>query len=549
MTEPHGDASPSGGGRVVAGRYRLVRQRGSGSMGTVWEAHDTVLNRTVAIKEVVLPAGTSDADWQVVHERTLREARTIAGLAHPNIITVYDVVEDDGRPWVVLELVQARSLADVIRMQGPLPPRRLATIGLAVLSALETVHQAGITHRDVKPGNILLTDDGRVKLTDFGIARGAGDSTLTGAGMLVGSPSYVPPEVVRGGTAGPPADLWGLGATLYAAAVGRPPFDHGDPMATLTAVVRDPTPPLGPAGAVGPVIAGLLEKNPAKRMTAIEARRGLLGIVRAFSDDQPAAAQPSASEPPRPAPVYVRPSPRPAYAEAGTGEDRRPSRTAAALLIVLALLAGTGVGVYWLTGKVTGGSESPAAQPIDVPPTDVTKTSEANKPPKPDKSTEPSKPSPTKKPSPKPEAEIPAGFVEYADDRGFTVAAPEGWQATSVRSAVIDVSEPGGERFLRLITGDKPASTLVNGFEAAEQSFSDTHDNYRRIALEPTSYRGLKAAVWEFTYDKAGVTRHVSWLNFVDGDETYGLYLSTPQSQWDDSKPILDTAAKSFTKA
>jgi hypothetical protein len=282
---------------VLARRYHLIAPLGRGTMGVVWEAYDLAVHRKVAVKEVVLPPDMSQHDREVSRERAQREARAISQLAHPNVIAFYDLVEEHGHPWVVMELVNSRSLADQIRSDGPMPQQRIATLALAVLGALEAAHRAGITHRDVKPSNILLTDDGRVKLTDFGIARTAGDSPITGAGMLVGSPSYIPPEVIQGGEAGPPADMWGLGATLYAAVEARAPFDAGDPMATLHAVVSDPTPSTGRAGPLAPVIDGLLRKDPRRRLDTVKARHLLLDALRAFDRERASAPAP----PPAPA--------------------------------------------------------------------------------------------------------------------------------------------------------------------------------------------------------------------------------------------------------
>ncbi len=292
-----GPTPPPGGVRVLARRYHLIAQLGRGTMGVVWEAYDLAVHRKVAVKEVLLPADMSEHDRAVSRERAQREARAISQLAHPNVIAFYDLVEEDDHPWVVMELVNSRSLADVIRADGPLPLSRIATLALAVLGALEAAHRAGITHRDVKPSNLLLTDDGRIKLTDFGIARTAGDSPITGAGMLVGSPSYIPPEVVQGAAAGPPADMWGLGATLYAAVEARAPFDAGDPMATLHSVVSDPTPNTGRAGPLAPVIDGLLNKDPRRRLDTVKARHLLLDALRAFDRERSNAPAPAPSAP------------------------------------------------------------------------------------------------------------------------------------------------------------------------------------------------------------------------------------------------------------
>ena len=277
MTAPTAGSTPPQ--RTIAGRYRLDRMLGRGAMGAVWEAEDTVLRRPVAVKEVLLPHGLAPAERAVACERTLREARAIARLQHPNVVTLFDVLDEDGRPWVVMELVPARSLAQVVRDEGTLSPARAASIGAAVLGALEAAHAAGITHRDVKPGNILIADDGRTKLTDFGIARSAEDSALTSTGLLLGSPSYIAPEVVRGSPAGPPADLFGLGATLYAAVEGRPPFRGDDPISTLNAVASLPPDPYRSAGPLVPVLDGLLQKDPAHRLPAGTARRMLAEVA------------------------------------------------------------------------------------------------------------------------------------------------------------------------------------------------------------------------------------------------------------------------------
>jgi len=316
--------SPGGqraGGRVLARRYHLQRVLGRGAMGAVWEAEDTFLRRTVAVKEVVLPGSLSPEERAVSCERTLREARAIARLGHPNVVTLFDVLDEDSRPWVVMELVPSRSLAEVIKEDGPLHPLRVATVGLAILGALEAAHAAGITHRDVKPGNILLGHDGRVKLTDFGIARAAGDDTITGTGLLVGSPSYIAPEIVKGLEAGAPADMWGLGATLYAAVEGRAPFSGGDAMETLSNVVQEPPSPYEKAGPLMPALDAMLEKDPVRRARPVDARRALLDVLRGGAEAEapvrptPAVAPAPAPEPAPPPEPVAAPAPGPGLAD------------------------------------------------------------------------------------------------------------------------------------------------------------------------------------------------------------------------------------------
>ncbi|HEY5360176.1 MAG TPA: protein kinase [Streptosporangiaceae bacterium] len=261
-----------GAGRLIAGRYRLQGPIGRGAMGIVWRGRDELLHRDVAVKEVQLTALAMPADEEAGYQRTLREARTAARLSHPSVVTVFDVVEEDGSPWIVMELVRGRSLDQVIAEDGPLPPQHAAQLGASLLSALAAAHAAGVLHRDVKPGNVLITADGRAVLTDFGIATFEEDSGLTQAGMVVGTPGFTAPERARGYDATPASDLWSLGATLYAAVEGRGPFDRAGGQAAVSAGVAAEDPPRAPsAGPLGPVIDALLRRDPATRPDAATA--------------------------------------------------------------------------------------------------------------------------------------------------------------------------------------------------------------------------------------------------------------------------------------
>jgi hypothetical protein len=248
-------------------------------MGVVWEARDELLRRDVAVKEMFWPPHFSEQEQQAACRRATREAQVAARLNHQNVVRIYDIVEEDGHPWIVMELLPYPSLRDIMQEHGPLDPAEAARVGLGVLAALLAAHGEGVLHRDVKPANILIGADGRVVLTDFGIARATDSPTLTAAGMLVGSPSYIAPERARGGHSGAPGDLWGLGACLYAAVEGHPPFERDNALATLTAVVADEPEPPAHAGPLGPVISGLLRKDPDERLSAGEAERRLGDIV------------------------------------------------------------------------------------------------------------------------------------------------------------------------------------------------------------------------------------------------------------------------------
>ncbi|WP_199818309.1 serine/threonine-protein kinase [Streptomyces rimosus] len=282
-------------GRLLAGRYRLAEVLGRGGMGTVWRATDEVLGRTVAVKELRFPGGVEEDEKRRLITRTLREAKAIARIRNNGAVTVYDVVDEDDRPWIVMELVEGRSLAEVVRDDGPLTPRRAAEVGLAVLDVLRAAHREGILHRDVKPSNVLMSDDGRVVLTDFGIAQVEGDPSLTSTGMLVGAPSYISPERARGQKPGPPADLWSLGGLLYACVEGVPPYDKGSAIATLTAVMTEPLEPPKSAGPLEEVIYGLLVKDPAARLDDRGARALLLDAANAPEDTGPEPPAPDAT--------------------------------------------------------------------------------------------------------------------------------------------------------------------------------------------------------------------------------------------------------------
>ncbi|GAB3143678.1 hypothetical protein GCM10027290_20400 [Micromonospora sonneratiae] len=305
---------------LVAGRYRLVKPLGQGGMGRVWKARDEVLHRDVAIKELVPPPGLTDDERREMRERSLREARAIARLNHVNVVRVFDVLRTDADPWIVMEYVPSRSLQDVLAADGPVSPVRAAEIGLGVLAALKSAHKAGVMHRDIKPGNVLIGDDGRVVLTDFGLATVPGDPNVTRTGLVLGSPAYIAPERARDGTTGPEADLWSLGATLYAAVEGQSPYARPSAIGTLAALATEPPPPAKNAGPLKAVLAGLLRKDPTQRINADVAER----LLRRVTDKRSRAAislldgvrRPSPNGPreprePRELRTKIAPAPRP----------------------------------------------------------------------------------------------------------------------------------------------------------------------------------------------------------------------------------------------
>ena len=371
--------------RLIGERYRLRHVLGRGSMGIVWAAHDEVLRRDVAVKEVLRPPGTTDGEAEVLRERTMREARSVARLSHPNLVTLYDVVQLDGDPYVVMELVPSSSLADLIRLRGPLTLEQGAAVADAVAAALDSAHKAGITHRDVKPGNVLIADDGRIKLTDFGIARNVADATMTSRGIMLGTPSFIAPEVASGAALTTAADLWGLGATLWAAMSGQPPYDGTNVLRTINAVVHSEVPaPVG-ADELTPVIAGLMVKSPDDRMTLADVRKLVRPLmaepgVDLFPPDHSPADAPTREvrpvvRPPVVVPKPVIPGDAPLAADPGPlpflrstaptrslPPRRRPVVTALVLVASLLLFVVAGAGGFVLTRYVAGASLLPPEQ-------------------------------------------------------------------------------------------------------------------------------------------------------------------------------------------
>jgi serine/threonine protein kinase len=402
----------AGPGQLLGGRYRLQTLLGQGGMGIVWHAHDDLLDRDVAVKEMHLPPELSSSEQELMFRRTVREARAAARLNHPAAVTVFDVVEEDGRPWIVMEFVQSRSLAQAVEEDGPLPPSQAARIGLQVLGALAAAHAVGILHRDVKPGNVLLAEDNRVVLTDFGIAALNGDATLTTSGVLMGSPAYIAPERARGGAAGPASDLWSLGVTLYAAVEGRTPYERGGAMPTLLAVTTEAPDPPQRAGPLVPVLEGLLRRDPASRLSADDTGRLLrevaagpgeatrpagpppptrpnlargertrvLRVPGSGADPPTAAAQPSTMLAAVP-PVTRRP-PIPATEGAGHRGPEAPRRRYLALLLALAgLVVVAVIAAVLLWPRHTGsGNQLPATSPRATSSASPTAASSAGSP-------------------------------------------------------------------------------------------------------------------------------------------------------------------------
>ncbi|GGV80301.1 serine/threonine protein kinase [Streptomyces griseoloalbus] len=366
--------------RVIAGRYLVEARLGRGGMGVVWRATDQLLGRGVAVKELPFDETLSAAEARRQRDRTLREARALAQLSHPHIIVVHDVVEDEERPYIVLELIEGPSLADRIAEQGPVDAMEAARIGIDLLGALRAAHTAGVLHRDLKPANVLLENGtDRVVLTDFGIAQVAGSTTLTETGSFVGSPEYTAPERMSGARTGPESDLWSLGALLCTALSGESPFRRDSLGGVLHAVVVDEIRPPAQADPILPVVRGLLERDPDRRLDADRAE----GMLRVFRETgrTPESVPLDLLPPDRDLPRR-RPSARREEADGGLSVSpeerpvrRRPTKGTLVAAMAVAAMAGAGVSAAALliqdrdgdgggtptsTAPETSASESPA---------------------------------------------------------------------------------------------------------------------------------------------------------------------------------------------
>ena len=312
------DGPSDPGQRLLKGRYQLVSEIARGGVGTVWRAVDLVIEREVAVKELRIPADMGRSERESLLQRTTREARVAGRLTHPSLVTVLDVVDEDDRPWIVMELVEASTLEELVALGGPLPYQRVAEIGLQLIDALKVAHNEGIIHRDVKPENVMISAEGRVVLTDFGLAAWNGESALSASGRIIGSPAYISPERAKAGPIGPESDLWSLGATLYTAVQGNPPYDRKGYIKILRQEHLDEPEEATNAGPLAPVLAGLLRVEPSKRLNADNAGKMLriAALAPWAPETSPQTAREGDAEPAEP---------RPAEGSDGEAEDTQGS--------------------------------------------------------------------------------------------------------------------------------------------------------------------------------------------------------------------------------
>nr|WP_229913518.1 serine/threonine-protein kinase [Streptomyces capitiformicae] len=513
-------------GRLIAGRYRLTEQIGRGGMGTVWRAGDEVLDRQVALKRLHVQPHLSPDDLVRLYERTRREARSAARIAHPNVIVVHDVVDDhldagdgygeagDGRPCIVMEYVPAPTLADLLGDGRTIPPEDSARIGLGMVAALRAAHAAGVLHRDVKPGNVLLGAEGRVVLTDFGIAMTADASTLTKTGEMVGSIHYMAPERIRGQTPGPASDLWALGATLYQAVEGRPPFRRLTAMEAAYAIAVDPLEPLKQGGALEPLIVALLSKDPADRPTAEQTEEALRAVVSGVTTvtlPKP-ASQGSGAEPPETGRGRGRGS---RGAEPGRGRGKRVLVPVGVALAVVATVVGATL--YMRADNTTNDSDSRQNAGAATP---------------------------SYSPSP-----VPDGFhLVKEESLGVSFPVPDGWKPNKRTAEQVTYVDPTRLAEIRIGVVDPAGSHPIAHFADIEANTKVNYPNtYRKLRMQKTTFRGQPAAIWEFTFQgRARAFRAIDLGFGREGEREYDIYLSAPDEKWDTYRPVFDKVRDGF---
>ncbi|MGW6688175.1 serine/threonine-protein kinase [Streptomyces sp. NPDC054961] len=536
----------SRGSVVVAGRYRLEERLGRGGMGTVWRATDELLGRPVAVKELHLGEG----DEGVVAAGALREARAVAHVRHPHVVVVHDVVEHEGRPCIVMELVDGGSLADLIGAGKTLTPVEAARTGLALLGALTAAHGRGVLHRDVKPANVLMeADTGRVVLTDFGIARLSGATTISETGAFVGSPEYTAPERMQGAEAGPASDLWSLGTLMCAALTGESPFRRDSLGGILHAVVSAEIRPPAQAGPLLPVIRGLLERDPERRMAAPEAERllsaYLAGGSLAPADRIPGAVAGRAATAASAAASRRGPHPgsegltAPAVAPRPTARQlvaTRPGLRAGLIAAALVLVASGALAGASLLGDEdeTGGRARDAAAGAPRTPG----ASELASPPA----------TPSASAGGTAGSALPAGYRAVADPQGFGVAVPEGYQRATDDQRVFYISPDGAFRIGIRVKMPVPGGPL-GVMRQAHANGPETNPGYQGGTVVPTRHHELPAALWEFTWDgfsPAEGARHTYDLCWDENGRMYDIWVSAPVGELDRAKAHFDTAIATF---
>ncbi|WP_306368372.1 serine/threonine-protein kinase [Nocardiopsis sp. CC223A] len=564
------NSSDADSGRLLANRYRLDEVIGAGGMGRVWKGSDTLLDRPVAVKELTTPPNLPAHEVEVLRTRMLREARSAAQLSHPSIITVFDVAEEDGRPWIVMQLVSGSSLGDVIREGGVLPVARVADIGEQMAAGLSEAHASGIVHRDVKPGNVLIDDKGRAVLTDFGIAHLDGSTHLTSTGLLIGSPSYLAPEIAHGHSATPASDVWSLGITLFQALEGTLPFDRPTPVATLTAIVTQELPAPVNAGPLAPLLRELCAKKPEERpdidtvrarLREVRDRAGAAAgaapvaptLTATVPTEEPEAEQAVMAAAPAPAPEPDTPPPA-AVAPRTAERDRSRRRNllvVAAALVVLVVAAGATLYISMnRNGEPDAGlvsqNQAGAAPPEEESEAPADEGGEDGE----DGGGAPEEEAP-EEPAEQDEDPWADGLAVHEDSSGFTVEYPDGWTLRREGNMVYFDNPDGG--YLLVDQTDDPGPDAAQDWRDFAPVGSGNFPGYELIGIEEVeddwTDAYITAADWEFTYDGRGGRMHAVNRGFHTEEKGYALFLVADNEHADMNRELLDRLSETFVPA
>jgi hypothetical protein len=558
--------------RVIANRYALKTALGRTELGTVWRAQDVLLGREVVVREIVLPTWLAGAERRATQVSVLREAGAVARLNHPGVVTVFDVVADHDGIFIVTELVQAPTLADLVLAEGPLPPRRVAEIGAELASVLEAVHSAAIIHRDVKPANVRVRRDGSARLDGFGVTPLQGVPELAATALAIGSPSYVAPEQARGMPSGPAADVWALGATMYFAVEGAPPFDKGTLVRTLAAVVDEDPRPMLRAGPLTALLTALLAKDPEDRLSASKVRiwlRWLVDVVHWAPSSEVSLEAPASD--PAGAPT-VEPSTETAPAQPRTRPVLPPAppvprRTGRRLLGVVALLLVGGMLTAWLTGafrsELTGDRAGPATTRTNAgvnPGQEHAAPATTGRPVAGTGTTRPApsttgRPATTRAPTPPTttvatRGRLPAGWRVFTNRAGSSrVGVPTGFGVrTRQRYHAAVVEERGGLRRVFTVRSQTPSALLPQASRDYRAWARRNFPGFREVRYaENQAYAGRPGAVvFEYEAVRDGRRVHVSHINLKGRTWGYNVEFIVPANQWDASRTLARLFEQAF---
>jgi len=576
--------------RLIANRYALKTALCRSAMATVWHAQDTLLGREVAVKEVHFRTVLAKTDRRRAQAWVLREATATARLNHPGVVRLFDIVKDQSAVFIVTELVHAPTLAELVRAEGPLPPLRVAEIGAAVASVLEAVHSTGLVHRGLKPANVLVQRDGGVRLVDLGVASLEGAPQVAASGLAIGSPSYVAPEQARGESSGPAADMWALGATMYFAVEGEPPFDKGTLTGTLAAVVKEDPRPMSQAGPVATVITALLAKDPDDRLPAPRVRvwlRWLVGVARpapflnvlpeqspggrvplpsspSSSIPQPTGPLVAATAPSVPTPLEVPASelvkapngesstgtapvqPRTGLAPLPASPFRRPARGWLAPMLTLVVVAGLLVASLASASTQDRADEERAAPATTRGDAGATATTR----PVPLTTGNPATQASRTPATAAVQGRLPGGWRAFTNRAGNTrVGVPPGFQVhTRQRYHATVVEEQGGARRVFTVRSQTPAAPLPQASRDYRAWARRNLAGFGAVGYaEDQAYAGHKGAVvLEYEAVVGGRRVHVSHINVKGGSWGYNVEYIVPADRWDASQGLAHQFEQAF---